>query len=124
MQLNSITQSLLLYLYTLEPPVIDKGAFLFTLPKRGSVRVKIGTPAFVYSGTDVTIDCKIISGTPPITIKWSRNGSPDPTIGNVSTIILTNVINYVNFRCRAENYRGFDTEHTSILVTYGRYYVW
>ena len=90
-------------------------------PARGHKRVKIGTPAFVYSGSDVTIDCKVISGTPPINISWFRGGSPDQTRFNVSTIILTNVINQVTFRCRAENYKGFDTERTSVFLRYGKY---
>ena len=85
------------------------------------MRVKIGTPVFIFSGYDVTIDCKIISGTPPINITWTRDGSTDLTRDNASTIRLTAVMYSVVFSCRAENYKGFDSAQTVIRVNYGKY---
>ena len=116
---------ILLYLYTctLEPPVIDKGScvtqpFVIT---RGNKRVKIGTPVYVYTGYDVIIDCNIINGSLPITIQWFRNGSPDSTRGNVSTITITDVSSGDTFKCRADNMIGYDSDNTSIHVEYGKY---
>ena len=62
-----------------------------------------------------------MNGTPPITIKWLRNGSPDPTRGNVSTITITDASNGDIFKCRAENNIGFDTENTTIYITDGKW---
>ena len=85
------------------------------------MRVNIGTPVYVHNGFNVTIDCNIVNGTPPITIQWFRNGSPDPTRGNVSTIITTNASNGDVLMCRADNIEGFDSEITVIYVGHGKY---
>ena len=62
-----------------------------------------------------------MNGTPPITIEWFRNGSPDPTRGNVSTITITDASNGDVFKCRADNIIGFGTENTTIHVEEGKY---
>ena len=103
-------------------PVIDKGSFV-PIPSvitRGSKSVTIGTPVYVHSGFDVIIDCNTVSGTPPINITWFRNGSPYPTIGNDSTITITDASNGDVFKCRADNIEGFDTESTTIYVKNGK----
>ena len=106
-----------------DPPDIDEGSFVPrpSVNTRSNKRVKIGTPVYVYSGFDVIIDCNIMSGTPPITIKWLRNGSLDPTRGNVSTITITDARNGDIFKCRAENNIGFDTENTTIYIIDGKW---
>ena len=106
----------------LDPPVIDEGSYVPRPPviTRGSKRVKIGTPVYVHDGFDVIIDCSIVNGTTPITIQWFRNGSPDTTRGNVSTITITNSSNGDVFKCRADNIEGFDTEYTTMHVEYGK----
>ena len=107
----------------LDPPVIDEGLHTSrsSIIMKGNKTVKIGTPVYVYSGFDVTIYCNIVNGTPPITIKWFRNGSPDLTRGNVSTITITDASNGDVFKCRADNIIGFDTEYTTIHVEHGKY---
>ena len=114
--------SLLFFIYLVEPPVIDEGLFVPRPPvnTRDNVRVKIGTPVYVYSGFDVIINCNIINGTPPVNITWFRNGSLDPTRGNVSTITITDASNGDVFECRVDNIIGFDTENTTIYVEYGK----
>ena len=110
-------------MYILDPPYIDKGSYVprpFVIT-RGNKTVKIGTPVYVYTGYDVIIDCNIINGTPPITIQWFHNGSPDPTRGNVSTITITDASNGDVFKCRADNIEGYDTENTILYVEYGKY---
>ena len=85
------------------------------------MRVKIGTPVYIYSGFDVTIRCRIISGTPPINITWFRDGSIDLTRRGASIIKLTAVMHSVAFSCRAENYKGFASARSIIYVRYGKY---
>ena len=111
------------FVYTEHPPDIDEGSYV---PRpctiiRGNKRVKIGVPVYVYSGYDVMIDCNIVNGIPPITIQWFRNGSPDSTRGNVSTITITDASNGDVFKCRADNVIGFDTANNTIHVEYGKY---
>ena len=105
--------------------MIDKGSCVPqpSVITRGNKRVKIGTPVYVHTGYDVIIDCNIVNGTPPITIQWFRNGSPDSTRGNVSTITITDASNGDTFKCRADNVIGYDNEDTSIYVEYGKYVV-
>ena len=114
---------LLRCLNILDPPVIDKGSYIPrpSVITRGNKRVKIGTPVYVHIGFDVMIDCNTVNGTPPINITWFRNGSPYPTIGNDSTITITDASNGDVFKCRADNAEGFDTENTNVHVEYGKY---
>ena len=56
-----------------DPPCIDKGPDNPNITTENS-RVKIGTPINFYDGYSVNIDCVTISGMPPITITWLRNG--------------------------------------------------
>ena len=109
------------YLEISDPPNIDEGSFVSRSPYigRGNKRVKIGTPVYIRDGFDVIIDCNVVNGTPPITIEWFRNGSPDTTKGNISTITITDASNGDVFKCRADNIIGFDTEYTTIYVEYG-----
>ena len=113
---------IVLLMYSYVAPVIDEGSFVPrpSVIARGNKRVKIGTPVYVYSGFDVTIDCKLLDGSHPITIKWFRNGSPDLTRGNVSTITITDASNGDVFSCRGDNIIGFDTANTTIHVEYGK----
>ena len=99
-----------------DPPDIDEGSFVQqpAIVTESSKKVKIGSPVYVHGGFDVTIDCKIVGGTPPITIQWFRNRLPDPTRGNVSTITITDASNSDVFKCRADNNVGFDAESTTI----------
>ena len=108
-------------MFLIDPPVINEGSFVSrpSVITRGNNRVNIGTPVYVYDGFDVIIDCNIVNGTPPITIQWFRNGSPDLTRGNVSTITITDASNGDVFTCKADNIEGFDTENTVICVHYG-----
>ena len=80
------------------------------------MEVQIGSPGYVVDGSDVTIVCDILSGTRPITISWFRNGAPDPTRGNVSTITVTDYNDGDELTCRADNDVGFDEKSTTINV--------
>ena len=105
------------------PPDIDEGSFVRqpAVVTEGSKKVKIGSPVYVHYKFNVIIDCNIVGGTPPITTQWFRNGSPDPTRGNVSTITITDADNGDVFKCRADNNIGFDTESTTIHVIQGKW---
>ena len=110
------------FVYIEHPPDIDKGSYVSKpcVITRSNKRVNIGTPVYVYSGYDVIIDCNIVNGIPPITIQWSRNGSPDSTRGNVSTITISDASNGDVFQCRADNVIGFDAANSTVHVQYGK----
>ena len=109
-----------MYIYTFigTPPDIDEGLFMPQPPTvpPGDIEVKIGSPAYVVNGSDVTIVCDILSGTHPITISWLCNGEPDPTRSNVSTITVTDYNDGEEFTCRADNDIGFDEKSSTINV--------
>ena len=79
----------------------------------GNKRVKIGSPAYVLQGYNVTIDCNV-SGTPPISIIWVYNEQFRPEDGN--TITITDAKDGDVVTCRADNHIGFDEEFTTISV--------
>ena len=82
--------------------------------KKGNKRVAIGTDAYVFNGYNVTIDCNIASGTPPINISWFLNGTD--IRGNVTTITITDATYGDVITCKANNTIGFDEESTTIHV--------
>ena len=104
-------------------PVILRGSFVprpSVIP-RGNIRVRIGTPAYVYSGFNVRVECHLVKGSHPVTITWFRNGSHYPTRRNAFIIILTHPSNGDVFKCRANNIIGNDTSgNTTIHVEYGK----
>ena len=105
------------------PPDIDEGPFIPQPPTVISEdkMVDIGSPVYVAAdGFDVTINCRILTGTRPVTIRWLRNGALDRSRGNVSTITVTNYSDGDVFTCRAENSVGFDEEETIINVFGGK----
>ena len=76
---------------------------------------------YVFSGSDVIIDCNIINGTPPINILWLRNNEViNSSIGNSSTITITDAEDGDVFICRASNNIGFD-EANSIINVQGNF---
>ena len=103
-----------------DPPDIDEGSFVSqpSTVTNGRKIVKIGSPVYVREGYNVIIDCNIADGTLPIIIQWFRNGSPDPTRENISTITITDARNGDVFKCRANNNIGFDSEST--IIIYGK----
>lgn len=82
----------------------------------GNKRVKIGTPVYVVDGFYVIIDCNITEGALPINISWYRNGVPDSSRGNMSTITIIDASDGDVFTCRADNHINFDMERTTINV--------
>ena len=83
--------------------------------------VYIGTPVYIFRGYNVVINCRIIYGTPPITIEWLRNGLPDTTRGNTSSTTITDAKNGDVFTCKADNINYFTTENTTIYVEISKY---
>ena len=110
------------YLLLGDPPDIDEGSFVSRprIVTNKNKEVKIGSPVYVLEGFNVIINCELVGGTPPITIQWFRNGSPDPTRGNVYTITITDARNGDVFKCRADNNIGFDSESSTINFVYGK----
>ena len=98
------------------PPDIDEGPPMSRLTTIivGNKRVTIGSPVYVHDGYSVTIDCTTVSGTPPITIRWFRNGTL--IAGDVNNITITDANNSDVITCRADNNVGFDEEVTTITV--------
>lgn len=89
--------------------------------KADHTTVKIGSPAYIIDGFNLTIVCRTVSGTPPINIKWFHNGVLSPSWMNASNITLLNVgLNMSNdkFTCRAYNDKGYD-EHSTTIKLFG-----
>ena len=100
------------------PPDIDEGPFIDlpdSLPP-GDVTVKIGSPVYVVDGSDVIINCDILTGTPPVTIIWLRNGVLDSSLGSANSVTIDDYVEGDTFTCRADNNIGFDTETSTISV--------
>ena len=100
------------------PPDIDEGPFKDlpdSLPP-GDVTVKIGSLVYVVDGSDVIINCDILTGTPPVTIIWLRNGVLDSSLGNANSITIDDYMEGDMFICRADNVIGFDNETSTIRV--------
>ena len=111
-----------IYIHSLlgDPPDIDEGPFIprpSTVPP-GDRTVDINTPAYIVDGFDLTLMCRIASGTRPITIKWFRNGQPG---GNNSVITVSDYTDGENIACRADNDIGFDIENTTVNV-FGKHF--
>ena len=98
------------------PPDIDEGPHIEKPDNvtEGNKRVTIGSPVYVREGYSVTIDCTTISGTPPITITWLRNGTL--IAEDVNNITITDANNSDVITCRAVNNVGFYEEVTTITV--------
>ena len=98
------------------PPDIDEGPHIERPDNviEGNKRVTIGSPVYVHEGYSVTIDCTTVSGTPPITIRWFRNGTL--IAGDVNTITINDTSNADVITCRADNNVGFDEEDTTITI--------
>ena len=83
-------------------------------------RVDVGNPVNVSRGFNLTIDCIVISGTPPIAVTWIRNDNEliSSSEGNSSsiTINVTDAYDGDNITCRADNNIGYDNATTTINV--------
>ena len=93
----------------MKPPLVENGV----------IRVKIGTPTvYIIDNFNVTIDCKISSGIPPMNITWFRNNQLDQSRGDAPSITVT-VTNAKDidgdvFTCKVENESGYDSQDTHI----------
>ena len=103
------------------PPDIDEGPFI-PLPyslTRLRMTVKIGSPVYVVDGFNVIINCNILTGTPPVTILWFRNGVLDLSLGSNNSVTINDARDGDVFTCRADNIIGQDNE-TSIIYVFGK----
>ena len=88
----------------------------------GTKRVNVGSPVYVLSGSDVIVDCNIVNGTRPITILWFHNDEViNSSVGNSSTVTITDAEDDDVFTCRANNSIGFD-EASTIINIQGNYF--
>ena len=94
--------------------VIETGGSKPLSVENGVITVKVGSTVYTVDGITIVIICNVISGDPPITISWLRNGVLDQSRGNVTTINVTDtqlnspMINVTDaqlvvFTCKAEN---------------------
>lgn len=67
--------------------------------------VTIGNPVTVVEGYNVTINCDVLTGSPPINTSWYRNGVLHP-IKDVASITITPV-DGENITCRTGNHEKF-----------------
>ena len=92
------------------------GSEPFTV-ENGAMRVNVGATVYTVNGLTIAISCNVIAEESPITISWSRNGEPDQSRENVSTIEVTDATHCDVFTCRVENGMGFDHAETAIRFT-------
>ena len=83
------------------------------------VTVKIGSPVYVVNGSDVIINCSILTGTPPVTFIWLRNGVLDSSLGSANSITIDDYMEGDMFTCRADNNIGYDNK-TSTINLFGK----
>ena len=111
-----------IYIHSLlaDPPDIDEGPFIPQPPfvRPGDMTVRINTPAYIVDGFILTLVCRLVSGTRPITIMWFRNGHPYPAGGHNSRITVSDYEDDEIFTCRAVNIVGFDMENTTVNGKY------
>ena len=105
--------------------VIETGGSKPLSVENGVITVKVGSTVYTVDGITIVIICDVISGDPPITISWFRNGVLDRSRGNATTIYVTDTqlnaatINVTDtqpvvFTCRAENAKAFTQWDTII----------
>ena len=105
--------------------VIETGGSKPLSVENGVITVKVGSTVYTVDGITIIIICNVISGDPPITISWLRNGVLDQSRGNVTTINVTDIqlnaptisvtdTQLVVFTCRAENTKTFTQQDTII----------
>ena len=91
-----------------------------SITKPGDKRINVGSPINVTRGFNLTIDCIVVNGTPPITILWLHNDTE--LIGSIEgnsssiTINVTDAYDGDNITCRANNNIGYDNATTTINV--------
>ena len=93
---------------SLQPPSVQKGV----------IRVKIGAPAYLIHGFNVTIVCNVTRGFPPITIRWLHNGQPDQSRLNSSIAIVNDADDGDVFTCMAVNSVGYDKKDTRVYFAH------
>ena len=105
--------------------VIETGGSKPLSVENGVITVNVGSTVYTVDGITIVIICNVISGDPPITISWLRNGVLDQSRGNITTINVTDTqlnaptINVTDtqlvvFTCRAENTETFTQRDTII----------
>ena len=101
-----------------DPPSINTTMIEKNTTVPENKRINVGNPVNISSGANLTLDC-IVAGSPPITIRWLRNGEVIETSqGNSSniTIAITNTNDGDNITCRAANNNGYNMATTTINV--------
>ena len=98
----------MLYYFVILIIVVETGGSAPRSVENGVMTVNAGSTVYTVNGLELTIIiiCNVTTGEPPITISWLRNGKPDQSRGNVSTITVTNGLQGDCFTCRAKNSRG------------------
>ena len=105
--------------------IIETGGSKPLSIKNGVITVKVGSTVYTVDGITIVIICNVISGDPPITISWFRNGVLDQSRGNATAINVTDTqlnsptitvtdTQLVVFTCRAENTETFTQLDTII----------
>ena len=114
--------------------IIETGGSKPLSVENGVITVHVGSTVYTVDGITIVIICNVISGDPPITISWLRNGVLGQSRGNATTINVTDTqlnspkINVTDtqlvvFTCRAENTKAFTQRDTIIQHASARFCV-
>ena len=85
--------------------------------ENGAITVKIGAPVYTVKGLNVAIVCNV-TGHPPISISWFKNGHELDHSRNMSILIVTNAKDKDKFTCLAENHIGRDRSFSEIFFVH------
>ena len=105
-------------MYLIDSVVFDEDVSQPISVENGTMRVKIGSTAYIVDGFTVQIVCNAtdVVNEHSVTISWRRNGEDDQTRGNVSMIIVTDANHGDVFTCVAENVSGFTYSKTTEII--------
>ena len=96
--------------------VIETGGSKPHSVENGVIAVNVGSTVYTVNGLSIIIICNVTTGEPPLIITWHRNDKllDHRSVGNVSTITVTDATEDDVFTCKADNRMGFDQQSTTI----------
>ena len=94
---------------------VDAGGSKPLSVENGTITVNVGSTVYTVYGFTIIIICNVTVGEAPFNTTWYRNGKQiNLSAGNVSNITVTDATEDDVFTCKANNWKGFDQQNTTI----------